>query len=363
MPRMGRPSYRLRAGAVTAARAWPGMAGLALIAATALCGCKKEEQHSASPPKPYRVYVSNELSDSVTVIDGLTRKVLKTVPVGKRPRAIAASADGHYLFITLSGSPIAGPGVDEKSLPEPDRNADGLAVFDTRQNRLVRVLRGVVNPEQVAVAQDGKLYAGSEDSEAVEVISRDGAKLATIGVAGEPEGVALRPDGKVLYVTEEEEGKVLVVDTETNAVLKTIPVGARPRSLAFSPDGMRVYVTSELGKSVSVIDGRRHTLLATVRLTGQVVLPMGVAVSPDSKRVYVTTGRGGELVTLDAESMRPLNAIAVGRRPWGVAVSPDGKAILTANGPSNDVTVIDSQSSKILDKISVGQRPWGILAR
>jgi YVTN family beta-propeller protein len=341
----------------------PWAAGIFVMAAAALIGCGKKNEEQAAPPKAYKVYVSNELAGTLTVIDGPSRKIVATIPVGKRPRAMAASADGQYLYVTLSGSPIAGPGVDEKTLPEPDRSADGLAVVDTRQNRLVRVLKGVVNPEQVAVARDGKLYAGSEDSQAIAVIARDGARLASIAVAGEPEGVALGPDGKILYVTEEEDGKVLAVDTETNAVIKTIPVGARPRSLAFSPDGMRAYVTAELGKSVSVLDARRHTLLSTVHLTGEVVLPMGVAVSPDSKRVYVTTGRGGDLVALDAESLRPLKAVAVGRRPWGVAISPDGKTIFTANGPSNDVTVIDAATLAVIAKIPVGERPWGIVAR
>jgi YVTN family beta-propeller protein len=338
---------------------------LALTAGLALAGCEKkdEKQPVAAAPKPYKVYVSNELAGSITVIDGLARKAVATIPVGKRPRAIAVSADGHYLYVTLSGSPIAGPGVDEKTLPPPDRSADGLAVVDTSQNKVVRVLAGVVNPEQVAVSSDGKLYAGSEDSETVEVISREGAKLASIAVKGEPEGVALRPDGQVLYVTEEEDGKVLAVDTTTNTVIKTITVGQRPRSLAFSPDGARAYVTAELGKSVSVLDAKRHTLLATVRLTGEVVLPMGVAVSPDNTRVYVTTGRGGDLVAMDAQSMRPLKSVAVGRRPWGVAISPDGKTVFTANGPSNDVTVTDAATLQVIAKIPVGERPWGIAAR
>jgi YVTN family beta-propeller protein len=342
------------------------IAGLvALTASLALAGCnkKEEKQPAAAAPKAYKVYASNEMAGTITVIDGPGRKVVATIPVGKRPRAIAVSVDGKYLYVTLSGSPIAGPGVDEKTLPPPDRSADGIAVVDTSQNKLVRVLTGVVNPEQVAVSSDGKLYAGSEDSQAVEVISRDGAKVASIAVKGEPEGVALRPDGQVLYVTEEEDGKVLVVDTATNAVIQTIAVGARPRSLAFSPDGARAYVTAELGKSLSILDAKRHTLLTTVRLTGEVVLPMGVAVSPDGKRVYVTTGRGGNLVVLDTESMRPLQTTAVGRRPWGVAISPDGKTVFTANGPSNDVTVTDAMTLQVIAKIPAGERPWGIAAR
>jgi YVTN family beta-propeller protein len=66
---------------------------------------------------------------------------------------------------------------------------------------------------------------------------------------------------------------------------------------------------------------------------------------------------------MDAQSMRPLKSVAVGRRPWGVAISPDGKTVFTANGPSNDVTVTDAATLQVIAKIPVGERPWGIAAR
>src|SRR3954451_12452258 len=91
----------------------------------------------------YRVYVTNERSGDLTVIDGRTDAVLETIPLGKRPRGVQVSPDGRWLYVALSGSPIAGPGVDEKSLPPPDKAADGIGVLDLRSRRLVKTLRGV----------------------------------------------------------------------------------------------------------------------------------------------------------------------------------------------------------------------------
>ena len=70
----------------------------------------------------YHVYVSNERSGDVTVIDGTRDAVIETFPVGKRPRGIHASPDGKRVFVTLSGSPRMAPGVDaERALAEcPD---------------------------------------------------------------------------------------------------------------------------------------------------------------------------------------------------------------------------------------------------
>jgi len=48
----------------------------------------------------------------LSVVDVATKKVLATIALGKRPRGSALSPDGALLYVALSGSPIAGPGVD-----------------------------------------------------------------------------------------------------------------------------------------------------------------------------------------------------------------------------------------------------------
>ena len=70
--------------------------------------------------------MTNETSGDLTIINGDTQAVMATAPLGKRPRGIQPSPDGKSLYVALSGSPPAGPGVDPKTLPPPDRNADGI---------------------------------------------------------------------------------------------------------------------------------------------------------------------------------------------------------------------------------------------
>src|SRR5881396_11653 len=84
----------------------------------------------------YFVYVSNERSGDVTVIDGTTDAAVATFPVGKRPRGIHAAPDGKRLFVTLSGSPRMAPGVDESRAPA-DKRADGLGVIDAAVRKLI----------------------------------------------------------------------------------------------------------------------------------------------------------------------------------------------------------------------------------
>src|SRR5256885_15524362 len=62
-----------------------------------------------------RVFVTNEKSDNVTVIDAATRKVIKSIPVGKRPRGVAVSPGGRRVFVTHRDSDTLS-GIDARSL-------------------------------------------------------------------------------------------------------------------------------------------------------------------------------------------------------------------------------------------------------
>ncbi len=310
---------------------------------------------------PYRVFVTNEMSGDMTVIDGASDTVIATVALGKRPRGIQVSPDGTRLYVALSGSPIAGP--DFEGTPPPaDKAADGIGVVDLRTLQLVRVIRGVSDPEQLVVHPDGRrLYVASEDTgTAVIMDAGSGTVLASLPVGGEPEGVGISPDGRFVYMTSEEDHHVAVIDTTLDAVTSTFGVGKRPRHAEFSSDGSRAYVTGEFDASVSVVDVGAHRVLGVINLPGDLVRPMDAALAPDGATLYVTTGRGRLLYAIDAATQEPRASVQVGQRPWGLGVSPDGRRIYTANGPSNDVSVIDAASMTVIRTITAGTRPWGI---
>src|SRR4029453_11250833 len=97
---------------------------------------------AAVPPTPpaCRVFVTNEASGDLTVIDAATQTVIATAPLGKRPRGIKASPDGKTLYAPLTGCPNAGPGFHPKTLPPPDRSADGIGEVDATTYKVRRVI-------------------------------------------------------------------------------------------------------------------------------------------------------------------------------------------------------------------------------
>jgi YVTN family beta-propeller protein len=327
---------------------------LALVLATLSAGCGRRSQSS------YLVYVTNEASGDLTVIDPNQPEAVATIPLGKRPRGIRAS--GGLLYVTLSGSPFAPPGVDESTLPPPDRSADGIGVVDPRQNRLVNKIYAGSDPEQFALSLDGKtLYASNEDASSLSIVDVASGKLITTLPTGEePEGVTLSPDGKFVYVTSENDGTVSVVDTAAAKVVKTLKVGRRPRSVEFLPDASRAFVTNENDATLTVIDAVRQEPRGTIPLA-EGSRPMGMVTNKDGSKLYVTTGRGKKVLVLDTATEKIIASFEVGQRPWGIALSPDEALLFTANGPSNDVSVVEVSSGSVIRKVKAGDRPWGVI--
>ncbi len=313
----------------------------------------------------YRVYVTNESSGDLSVIDGSTLEVIATVPLGKRPRGIHASPDQKTIYVALSGSPPAPPGVDESSLPPADKSADGIGVFDVEQNKLLRVIEGGSDPENFDVSQDGKmLFVSNEDVAGLSFIEvATGKLIQTISVGGgEPEGVTLAPDGQLVYVTTEADGAVSVVDVAARKLIKSFKIGRRPRNIVFLPDGKRAYVNAENDGGIALFDAVKRVKLQAIPLgaPGE-IKPMGLALSPDAKQLYVSAGRGKKVFVVDTATNQATASFEVGLRPWGIAVSPDGQRLFTANGPSNDVSVVDLASQTVIRKIKVTGSPWGAL--
>src|SRR6266853_816429 len=241
-------------------------------------------------PPSYLVFVSNERSGDVTVIDGATDSVVGSFPVGKRPRGIHATPDAKRLFVTLSGSPRMAPGLDENRAPA-DKRADGLGVIDPVARKLIDHWHIGSDPEQFAISRDGKFaFIANEDDASASIVDLDsGQSRAKIKVSEEPEGVGVNPSNGEVSVTCEEKGEVFVIDPDQQRVIAKIDTGGRPRSVAFLPDGSRAYAACENGGYIAVIDARSHKILSTIQLpTG--ALPMGTAMARDGKELYVSTG-------------------------------------------------------------------------
>ena len=104
-------------------------------------------------------------------------------------------------------------------------------MIKTATNTVVKTVPVGGNPMAVAITPDGtKVYVANSASNTVSVIHRPGnTVVATIPVGNFPQGVAITPDGTQAYVTNYGDNTVSVINTATNTVAGLpIPVGTFP---------------------------------------------------------------------------------------------------------------------------------------
>ncbi len=293
-----------------------------------------------------RIFVSNEKDNSIAVLDGKTLQIVKTVPVGARPRGIVLSKDGKSLYICAS-------------------DADRIEVLDLGSLTVTRRLPSGPDPEFFTQSPDGKtLYVSNENDNMVSVVDiGEGRIQSEIPVGIEPEGMGISPDGKTLVNTSETTNMAHFIDTATHKVVANVLVDSRPRYAEWTADGKQVWVSAEIGGSVSVIDSEQHKIIKKIKFSipgvpAEATQAVGIALSQDGK---LALGPANRVAVVDAQSFEVKTYLLVGQRVWHLAFSPDQQILYTTNGVSNDISAIDVPDLKVTKSVHVGAEPWGVV--
>jgi YVTN family beta-propeller protein len=282
------------------------------------------------------IYVANELSNTVSVIDGATNAVTATVGVGTSPNGIAVNPTTDLIYVANNG-------------------AGTVSVIDGATDAVTATIPVGLFPEGVAVnpvtdriyvtngsTRVGVGSCGNSVPYTVSVIDGVSNSVTTTILVGIcPFGVAVNPSTNLVYVVNEFPGAVSVVDAATNMVTASISVGGflkPPKAVAVDAQTNTVYVTATSGE-VSVINGATNTITANV-VAGNG--PIGVAVDPSKHTLYVADqGQSAISVINTATNTFTTNIGKVAGivSPAAVAVNPRTNFVYVADSGSNSVTV------------------------
>jgi len=89
--------------------------------------------------------------------------------------------------------------------------------------------------------------------------------IATVEVNMLPYAAALALNDSRLLVTNQDDGTVSVIDTETLKEIALITVGTKPEGISTHPDDRHVYVANWFDGNVSVLDARTLKVTATIK--------------------------------------------------------------------------------------------------
>ncbi|MFG2136693.1 YncE family protein [Streptomyces sp. NPDC048650] len=294
---------------------------------------------------PSRVYVPNTGSDSVSVIDPKTYKVIETVPVGVQPQHVVPSWDMKTLWVN-------------------NNRGHDLTPIDPATGKAGKPVK-VHDPYNLYFTPNGK-YAVVMASKDKQLVFRDPhtmevRKTLPVSCAG-VNHADFSPDGRYFVVSCEFSGELLKVDTEKMTVIgqQKLPFeGAMPQDVKISPDGRTWYIADMMADGVWVLDGDRFTkprLLPTGKGTH------GLYVSRDSRRMYISNRGEGSISILDFANGELVDKwhIRGGGSPDMGGVSADGKVLWLSGRYNSEVYALDAHTGKTLAKIPVGQGPHGL---
>ncbi|MBU3077314.1 PQQ-dependent catabolism-associated beta-propeller protein [Sphingomonas quercus] len=319
------------------------------LALLALSAC-----HAAPSTGP-AIYVSDEASNVVHVIDAAALALRMDIAVGRRPRGMVLSPDRRRLYVASGG----------------DSRVD---VIDLDQNRVLPALPSGPDPETITLSPDGsRLYVANEDDNLLSIVDIAAGRLvAKVPVGGEPEGTAASPDGRLVVQTSETASMAHVIDARTAAVIDNLIVDTRPRFVAFEPGGRRFWVSSEVRATVTAFDTATRRPVGRIDFNSAIpgerpsenkLQAVAIAFTRGGDRAFVALGRARLVAELDPRTLALVRTFPVGWRAWNLALSPDGRRLYTANGLSGDMSVVDLVQNRPAGTIRLGGRPWGVVAR
>ena len=252
----------------------------------------------------------------LSVLDIATKKRTQFLPLPEVWNGLAFSADGRRIFVGGGDSgqiyqfSYVGGKVECISTNKPAVDAE-----------LVFLAGMTVHPKS------GKIYVCNEANHEIWVLNPTTLARETIIAVGEhPHSCIFGADLRHLYVSNWGGRSVSVVDTQKNRRVRDIAVGIRPNDLALSKDG-RLFVACSGDNTVHVIQTK------AMEDSGEDASPTKRL--PENTREIIST------------SLYPQSP--EGSTPDAVAVSPDGKTLFVANADNNSVLVVDISNSLFED--------------
>jgi YVTN family beta-propeller protein len=322
-------------------------------------------------------FIGGGEANKLWVLDARQHKLIDAIDVGgprvdrTDPRRYPNLRDAHAVVFSK----------DFKSLYTVDswEYAQSWVIrYDPQTFREVSRAPAGEGGHHLALSPDDKyLYVGNEYDTRVSVIdTQEMRKIKDVEVGSGPDYITptMYWDGKAIdtpyvFVSVDKDHQVAVIDVKTNEVVKIIPFEGSVHGINLTPDGKTVWAAAIGTKQIAVID------VATLEVTHMIDMdkpPVHIVFSPDGKWAYVTGG-GQELVQFDTHTYQMGWVSATGGAHLGV--TPDGNEVWTlahtfeqgdrypytlAGGPLSNAKVVDAHTGQFLAEIPIEYRPHEI---
>lgn len=160
--------------------------------------------------------------------------------------------------------------------PLPETSTAGAVVLSTINaiGTIIAHPGGLVPPIYESRQQIGNfLFVTDGVNKKLHAINSNNMKILQSLKLPDPYGLAITSDLELVYVTNEGDNTVSVVDGDPRSAtfmteLKRVAVGQGPRGITVTPDKEDVFVLNRLGNTISIIDIKTNTVRRTLNQSG-----------------------------------------------------------------------------------------------
>ncbi|OWS71749.1 hypothetical protein CBI30_06020 [Polynucleobacter aenigmaticus] len=311
-----------------------GSQNIALAQASATADSKAE---------PKLAIVLNSGDASVSLIDMPTRKVIKTVPVGKEP---------HHLMMTP----------DQKTLLIANAAGNDVVLMNPVSGELTGKIPDIIDPYQIGYSPNHKWFiANGNRLDRVDVYHAQGAdlKLAkSIKLGKTPSHVAFTADSKTAFITLQDSNELAAIDLDTQTVTWKMTTGKVPAGVWMTPGDQYLLIGITGEDNVQVIDWKNRKEVKRI-YTGKGAhnfRPLG-----DKKHIFLSNRIASTISLINMQTLEKVGDITgLPAGPDDMEITPDGKTLWVTFRFSKKVGVIDIPSMKLVTVIPVGKSPHGV---
>jgi YVTN family beta-propeller protein len=332
-----------------------------------------EPNGMAVTPEGTKVVVAEGASHQVQIITVATNTVAATVAIPEvagtksRPDAVAVTPNGLTAYLVDGANKLVYPITISSG-------ALGAGIAVGTQG----------DPGAIVVTPNGEtVYVANYSSHNVSVIATASNKVtATVtigaGETGKPIALAVTPNSAHVYVADQGNAQIDDITTASNTVSKTITVGSLvdanvagggdPNILAVTPDGSKLYVASYTGHKVTDIAIPGDTVTGEIALfEAATASPNALALTPNGCQLYVHEHAHNvvDVITVASDAVAAHPVVGTTGDPTGMSVTPDSTHVYVANKGGPSVSVIATATNTVsstLAEATVGKAPIAVLA-
>ena len=306
-----------------------------------------------------RVYAAEQFSNTVSVVDPASNAVLGVIRLGDpSPANFSPLYKGQLLVHGMGFS------TDHRTLAVVSIGSNSVTFIDTASNTIKHVTYVGRSPHEAFFTPDNKeVWVTVRGEDYIAVLDSENFQEKTrIRVPSGPGMQIFSPDGKYGYVCSSFNPDTVIITVADHRIVghvaQTSPFCP---NIAATPDGKQVWFTLKDTGKVQVFDAKPpFSILKTID-TGPITNHVNFASTPRGQFAYITVGGLNAVKVFRTDDYSQIATISVGTLPHGIWPSGDGTRMYIGLENADAMVAIDTKSNKVVATMPIGQAPQALI--